>query len=68
MLYEDIWGTYKTCEKCADLRDSLSDIDCPSMEYLSECYMENIRPCVKPGTHAAKLVPDYYLEEINEAP
>ena len=62
MLYDGLWVTYKTCEKCADLRDSLADIDCPSFEYLRECYTDNIRPGVKPGTHAAKLVPDYYLD------
>ena len=66
MLYDGIWGTYKTCEKCADLRESLADIDCPSFEYLSECYQDNIRPGIKAGTHAAKLVPEYYLEEAHE--
>jgi hypothetical protein len=66
MLYDGMWDTYKTCEKCADLRESLADIDCPAFEYLSECYTDNIRPCVKRGTHAAKLVPDYYLDEGGE--
>ena len=63
MLYDGRWYHYKTCEKCADLRESLSDIDCPYFEGLKECYQQNVRPVIKPGTHAAKLVPDYYLEE-----
>ena len=63
MLYDGMWSTYKTCEKCADLRASLSEIDCPYFEGLRECYQQNVRPNIKPGTHAAKLVPDYYLVE-----
>ena len=31
--------TYKTCEKCADLRDSLSDVSCPTLGDLRECYV-----------------------------
>jgi len=63
MLWDGSWSTFKTCEKCADLRDSLYEIACPAYGYLREEYQEVIRPCVKPGTHAAKLVPDYYLIE-----
>ena len=27
-LYDGDWSTYKTCEKCADLRESLGDVIC----------------------------------------
>lgn len=68
MLYEGIWDDFKTCEQCADLRDSLSEVDCPYYRGLSECYTNFIAETglaglVKPGTHAARLVPSYYLQE-----
>ncbi len=71
-LWEGEWWDYKTCELCADLRDSLADVDCPAMEGLAECFTEwlnagsNTVMNVKPGTHAAKLVPSYYLEELDD--
>lgn len=38
------WGgelySYKTCEKCADLRDSLADVCCPLFRGLYEAYWE----------------------------
>ena len=64
MLYDGRWSRYRTCEKCADLRESLEEIDCPYIEGLAECYKENVIPgTIKPGSHAAKLLPDYYLIE-----
>ena len=68
MLQEGQWFDYKTCEKCADLRESLSDVDCPYYEGLSECYTEHLREeglmnGIKKGSHAARLVPSYWIEE-----
>ena len=36
----DCFDTFKTCEKCADLRDSLMDVDCPALGELRESYVE----------------------------
>lgn len=37
--WEGDFQTFKTCEKCADLRDSLMDVDCPALGDLRECYV-----------------------------
>ena len=69
MLAECLWSTYKTCEKCADLRESLLEVDCPYYGGLSEAYQNwltdgpNTIMSVKPGSHPARLVPDYFLQE-----
>ena len=39
-MWDGCFYTFKTCEKCEDLRDSLMDVDCPSLGDLRECYME----------------------------
>ena len=36
----DYFDTFKTCEKCADLRDSLMDVTCPALGDLRESYIE----------------------------
>ena len=70
---EGMWIRYRTCIPCADLRESLSDVTCVYMEGLSEAYTEylteapGISMVVKPGTHAAKLVPTYFIEEEEDA-
>ena len=71
-LYEGTWATYRTCEPCADLRESLSEVSCPYYQGLAECYTEwltegpNTVMTVNPGSHAAKLVPDYFLQDKPE--
>jgi hypothetical protein len=66
------WYKYKTCEPCADLRDSLEYVDCPYYEGLSECYVNwlvespHTVMCVRAGTHAATLVPGYMVYEEGE--
>ena len=66
-LWDGHWSEYKTCEKCADLRESLEEVDCPYYGGLVNCFVEWLRTgpdtvlSVKPGTHAAKLVHRYML-------
>lgn len=73
MLQGGTWYKYKTCEPCADLRESLEYVDCPYYEGLSECYTNWLRespyavPRVKAGTHAALLVPGYLVYEEGES-
>jgi hypothetical protein len=63
---------YKTCEKCADLRDSLGDVTCVPYEGLEDAYTDWLtdgphrRMTVKSGTHAARLVPSYYVDEEDD--
>lgn len=40
MLWEGIWDTAKTCEACADLRDSLAEVWCPELGALRGAYQE----------------------------
>lgn len=43
--WEGDFLSFKTCEKCADLRESLMDVACPAFEGLTEAYrdyLENI--------------------------
>lgn len=40
MLYDGAWGTAKTCEACADLRDSLTEVWCPELGGLRGAYQE----------------------------
>ena len=67
-LWDGHWSEYKTCEKCADLRESLSDVTCPYYEGLSEAYTEWLVSgpssvmAVRMGSHAAKLVPHYFVD------
>lgn len=69
MLQEGVWFRYKTCEACADLRDALDEVSCPYYQGLAECYQDYITESlhtvmsVKPGTHAARLLPSYFQEE-----
>lgn len=39
-LWEGIFSHYKTCERCADLRDSLSDVICAGLGELKGEYSE----------------------------
>ena len=39
-LWDGRWQTFKTCEKCADLRDSLNQVICISLGELREEYKE----------------------------
>lgn len=67
-LWDGHWSEYKTCEKCADLRDSLENVGCPFFGGLAEVYTEwltdgpNTVMSVKAGSHAAKLVPACFVE------
>lgn len=54
-MYQRITGkwdgnvrTYKTCEPCADLRDSLSQVMCVGLEMLQDCYAEYRGPTYQP--------------------
>jgi len=38
--WEGQFDTFSTCEKCADLRDSLNDVTCPAIGNLVETYTE----------------------------
>lgn len=65
-LWDDFWDTFRTCEKCAGLRQSLSEVSCPMYGALSESFQEYLSSGrtlmeVKPGTHAAKLVTCSYI-------
>jgi len=68
-LFDGSWDVYKTCEPCADLRESLSEVDCPLLEGLAECFQNWLSDgpktvmSVKPNTHAARLVPSWYFQE-----
>ena len=59
-LWDGRWSDYKSCLKCADLRDALYDVCCPYYGGLSEAYQEYLletdRLNVPAGNHAAKLV------------
>ena len=67
-LWDGHWSEYKTCEKCADLRESLNDVTCPYYGGLEEAYTNwltdgpNTLMAVKMGSHAAKLVPHYFVD------
>jgi len=68
ILQDGMWFDYKTCEDCADLRESLSDVDCLYYGGLSECYTNFLIEVgavlkVKEGSHAARLVPSYLIED-----
>lgn len=69
MLQENTWYHYKTCEPCANLRDSLGDTTCVYYEGLSEIYTDylinapGVVMYVPPGSHAARLVPGYFTEK-----
>ena len=39
-LWDGRWDEFKTCEKCADLRDSLMDVSCPALGDLRADYAE----------------------------
>lgn len=39
-VYDGTFRTYKTCEKCADLRDALQEVSCPTFCGLAEEYFE----------------------------
>ena len=39
LLFEGEWATYKTCERCSDLRESLKDVMCIPFEGLKEGYL-----------------------------
>ena len=72
MLEGGHWYTYKTCVPCADLREALQEVDCPYYEGLSECYSNWLTESpdavmsVKPGSHAARLVPSYFIDMEDE--
>jgi len=38
LVFEGQFSTYKTCERCADLRDALAAVSCPSYRGLREEY------------------------------
>lgn len=38
MVWDGDFLTYKTCERCADLRDALSEVTCPQFRGLQEDY------------------------------
>ena len=68
-MWDGMWDSYKTCALCADLRDSLTNVVCVTLGGLSECYTDyiahgaNTIMNVSEGTHAAKLVPDYLVDQ-----
>ena len=70
---EGMWIRYRTCIPCADLRESLSEVTCVYMEGLGEAYTEYLTEAketvmsVKAGTHAARLVPNYFIKEEEDA-
>lgn len=72
MLYDGHWYDYKTCELCADLRDSLGDVTCVPYEGLADAFTDWLTNGpgtvmrVKEGTHAARLAPSYFLEEDDD--
>jgi len=39
-LWEGKWDHFTTCERCADLRDSLAEVACPELGNLRDAYME----------------------------
>ena len=49
MVFEGEFLTYKTCEKCADLRDALGDISCPTFRGLQEEYFEYLNQTLPSG-------------------
>jgi len=69
-LYDGMWEEYKTCELCADLRESLDGVTCVYFEGLSEAFTDYLIEApgvvtkVKRGTHAAKLVPAHFVEAV----
>ena len=72
MLAEGNWMDFHTCEKCADLRESLSEVTCVLYEGLEEAFTDWLREgpgtamSVKEGSHAARLVPSYYIDDEDD--
>ena len=61
------WYRYKSCELCADLRESLEDVMCPVYEGLADSFTDWLTngPCVmsvREGSHASRLVPGYFID------
>ena len=72
MLADGRWMDFHTCEKCADLRESLSEVTCVLYEGLEEAYEDYLREApgvtmtVKEGSHASRLVPSYFVDDDEE--
>jgi len=65
-LWDGHWSEYKTCEKCADLRESLSEVTCPYYTGLADAYADyllNWNYKVMARSHAAKLLPSWVVDE-----
>ena len=68
-LYDHNWYDYKTCEKCADLRDSLGDVMCVAYEGLEDAFTDWLTHGpgtvmrVTEGSHASRLAPSYFIDE-----
>ena len=71
-LQDGRWWRYNTCEPCADLRSSLEESTCVSLEGLSEAFTDWLTHGpgtvmrVKDGSHAASLVPGYFVADEEE--
>ena len=42
-LWEGEFSHYKTCERCADLRESLAEVACPAFGGLRDAYHDYLR-------------------------
>jgi len=71
-LYGHRWYEYRTCDKCADLRESLEDVMCVYYEGLADAFTDWLTNGlgtvmrVKEGSHAARLAPSYFIEEVDD--
>lgn len=42
-LWDGEWSTYKTCERCSDLRNSIAAVSCPEYSGLRDAYFEYLQ-------------------------
>lgn len=47
-VWEGNFSTYKSCERCADLREALSEISCPTYKGLKEEYFNYLDSWLNP--------------------
>lgn len=52
--WDGMFDTFHTCERCADLRDSLREIGCPAIGGLFEEYGEHMYDCEKAANIESK--------------
>ena len=58
----DYFDTFKTCEKCADLRESMMNVSCPYLGGLREDYIEYLQAI---GQHKYDEDKDEYIYPEN---